>query len=232
MNVRHISIFQEFFFQAQDVTSYEFINNRNIACIYLNQSNNYKITKLSIDIGCSTLESSNYYNILSFPAFPLRFFLSEDPIPAVIPNYPTTSLIYDGISSPSDFPIKQIDRLDSSNQSSRITPYAYSNFLELSQTTPSFDYNNTQVKTNTVAEFNFFSFNQTYGRIASGIGEKYDALIVNNDISDFNFNSNNESNLAIAIFPRISIQKADQPSALLRLKLNYTINFDLIEENL
>jgi hypothetical protein len=233
MNIRHISLFNEFLFEAIDdgTGTFTFQNDRNIACIYLNQSNSYKIKNLSIDIGSNTLESNNIYNVVNNPAFPLRFFLSEDPIPTVIPNYPTTSLIYEGVSSPSSYPIKQIDRLDSSNQSAYIQPNSYSNYLQLTQQNSNIDYNATQVKTNTLAEFNFFNFNQMYTLLSPGVGGKYDSIIVNNDISDFTFSSNNESNLAIAIFPKIRIQQGIYANAILRIRLNYTINFDLIEDS-
>lgn len=232
MNIRHISLFNEFLFEAIDTgTAFSVVNNRNINCIALNSSKNYAIKNLSIDIGASTLESNNIFNVTSAPAFPIRFYLSENPINDAISNqYTITYLGFDGVSSPSSFNFKQIDRLDSSNQSAVISPQRYSNFLELSEEMGSFDYNYTQLKTNTIAELLFFNFSQIYTLQAPATSPVYNCIITNNDNNSFQFFSNNESNLSIAIFPKIRIQKGIYANAILRLRLNYTINFDLIEE--
>ena len=232
MNVRHITLFNEFLLEAVDnnTGTFTFQLDRNINCINLNPSSNYSIKNLSLDIGANTLESNNIYNVTNSPAFPIRFFLSETPInDAISSSYTTTSLYFDGVSSPSTFDIKQIDRLDSSNQSAYIQPNVYSNYLQIGQENSTFDFNYTRLKTNTIAEINFFNFNQIYTLQAPAVTPVYTALITNNDNNDFQFFSNNESNLSIAIFPKIRIQRGIYTNAILRLRLNYTINFDLIE---
>ena len=234
MNIRHISLFNEFLLEAIDDGTgvFKFQLDRNINCIGLNQSSRYSIKNLSIDIGANTLESNNIYNVTACPAFPLRLFLSEAPInDSISQSYTTTGLVFDGVSSPSTFDIKQIDRLDSSNQSAVILPQVYTNFLQLTQDTGTFDYNYTRLKTNTIAEINFFNFNQVYTLQAPATSPEYTSIITNNNNNDFNFFSNNESNLSIAIFPKVRIQKGIYANAILRLRLNYTINFDLIEES-
>jgi hypothetical protein len=233
MNIRHISIFNEFLFEAVDSGSgtYNYQLDRNINCISLNQSSNYAIKNLSIDIGANTLESNNIYNVVTAPAFPLRFFLSENPInDCISSSYTTTALLLNGVSAPSTYETKQNDRLDSSNQSAYISPIVYSNYLQLTQESTTLDYNYTRLKTYTIAEMNFFNFNQIYTLQSPGTSALYSSIITNNDCNDFQFFSNNESNLSMAIFPKIRIQKAIYTNALLRLRLNYTINFDLIED--
>lgn len=234
MNVRHVTLFNEFLFEAIDNgATYSVVNNRNINCIYLNSSKRYSIKSLSIDIGASTLESNNVFNVVTCPAFPLRFYLSETPINDAISNaYTITSLGFDGVSSPTSFDFKQIDRLDSSNQSGVITPLVYTNYLQLSENMSDPDYNYTRLKTNTIAEINFFNFSQIYTLQSPGTSPAYNAIISNNNNNDFQFFSNNESNLSITIFPKIRIQKGTFPNAILRIRLNYTINFDLIENDL
>ena len=232
MNVRHITLFNEFLLEAVDnnTGTFTFQLDRNINCINLNPSSNYSIKNLSLDIGANTLESNNIYNVTNCPAFPIRFYLSETPInDAISQDYSIATLYYDGVSSPSNYDIKQIDRLDSSNQSAYIQPNVYSNYLQIAQENNTFDYNYTRLKTNTIAEINFFNFNQIYTLQAPAVTPVYTALITNNDNNDFQFFSNNESNLSIAIFPKIRIQRGIYTNAILRLRLNYTINFDLIE---
>jgi len=234
MNVRHVSIFNEFLLEAVDSGSgtYNYQLDRNINCISLNQSSNYAIKNLSIDIGANTLESNNIYNVVTAPAFPLRFFLSENPInDCISSSYTTTGLVLNGVSAPSTYETKQNDRLDSSNQSAYITPNVYSNYLQLTQESATLDYNYTRLKTYTIAEMNFFNFNQIYTLQAPATSPVYNSIITNNDCNDFQFFSNNESNLSMAIFPKIRIQKGIYANALLRLRLNYTINFDLIEDS-
>lgn len=234
MNIRHISLYNEFKLDATDNgTDYDFQNDRNINCIALNAGKNYSIKNLSIDIGGNTLESNNVYSVLTCPSFPLRFFLSENPINDCISNlYNLSSLIFDGVSNPSSFDYKQIDRLDSSNQSAYIAPIRYSNYLQLTEDkSGDGDYNYTSLKTNTLAEFNFFNFAQLFTLQSPGVGGVYSAFTSNNDINDFTFFSNTEQNLSIAIFPKLRIEKGIYANAVLKIKFNYTINFDLIEEN-
>jgi hypothetical protein len=184
MNIRHISLFNEFLIEAIDNNTgvYSLQLDRNINCISLNQSSNYSIKNLSIDIGANTLESNNIYNVTTCPAFPLRLYLSESPInDAISQSYTTTALFFDGVSSPSTFPIKQIDRLDSSNQSAVIQPQVYTNFLQLTQENNTFDFSYTILKTNTIAEINFFNFNQIYTLQAPATTPLYSSIITNNN---------------------------------------------------
>lgn len=232
MNVRHITLFNEFLLEAVDnnTGTFSLQLDRNINCINLNPSSNYSIKNLSLDIGANTLESNNIYNVTNCPAFPLRFFLSELPInDSIFGSYTTTALFFDGVSNPSTYNIKQIDRSDSSNQSAYIQPNVYTNYLQLTQENSNFDFNYTQLKTNTIAEINFFNFNQIYTLQAPATSPVFNSIITNNDNNDFQFFSNNESNLSMAIFPKIRIQRGIYTNAILRLRFNYTINFDLIE---
>ena len=238
MNTRHISIFNEFNFISSN-TGGTLGNDigKNINCISLNNSMRYTIKNLSIDIGSIASKSGLQKIIDTRPVFPLRFFLSNNPIvDSFYDGYNLYYLAFNGVSSPSSYNYSQLDRVDSSNQSAYITPKVYYNFLETRYSDTQGDFNQSQKKTNTVAEFNFFNLSlintNTYNTTTSAIDTDFKSYASNNDISDFYFNSNQEDNLTICIFPRISLNTTGTgvDEEILNLYLSYTINFDLIEE--
>ncbi len=231
-NVRHITLFNEFILDGNwDAITTAVNNKRNINCISLNRSMKYKLRNLSIDVGYVSLKTDTDAFLISNPAFPIRFYLSENPI---IENIITGSLTYDqaitfnGIVSPSKYDLIQSDKLDSSNQSATIPPYSYSNFLEIFEklnNTPYYNY--TRLKTFTLAEFNFFNLFQSSTSRTIGGTFDYRSNLGFNDVNSFDFESNTYSNLSISVFPKIWFI----PLASFNLYLNYTINFDLIEES-
>ena len=229
-NVRHITLFNELILSGTwDTTQTKVYNKRNINCIALNRSMKYKLRNLTIDVGYVSLKTNTEDYLLSNPAFPIRFYLSENPIIENISNSYFNQLItFNGIVSPTKYNLIQSDKLDSSNQSATIPPYSYSNFLEIyEELGASPYYNYTILKTFTMAEFNFFNLFQS--STSRTVGGTYDfkSNLGFNDVNSFDFESNTYSNLSISIFPKIWFI----PLALFSLYLNYTINFDLIEES-
>jgi hypothetical protein len=238
VNTRHISLFNEFNYVASN-TGGTLGNDiaKNINCISLNNSMRYAIKNLSIDIGSIASKSGVQKIIETKPVFPIRFFLSNNPIvDSFYDGYNLYYIAFNGISSPSSYNYNQLDRVDSSNQSAFINPKSYYNFLETRQSDTQGDFNQTQKKTNTVAEYNFFNLSlidtSTFNITTSATANEFKSYASNNDISDFYFNSNQEDNLAISIFPRISMNTIGTlvNEQILDLYLSYTINFDLVEE--
>jgi len=212
--------------------------DKNINCVSLNNSMQYKIKNLSIDIGSMSLVAGTQEIINSYPVFPIRFYLSDNPIvDAFYDQYSLTSLSFNGVSSPTEYNYNQLDRADSSNQSAYCDPKKYYNYLQTRQTDSQANFSQTQKKTNTVAEFNFFNLGllqtNTFNSSTSLIDSSFNSYVSNNNISDFYFNSNQENNLAISIFPRINMNSTTPSLATgqtISLYLSYTINFDLVEE--
>ena len=238
MNVRHISLYNEFKLSSSNNGLY-FNVGKNVNCISLNSSQQYRIKNLSIDIGSSSLQCQSETFLNALPTFPLRFYLSDNPIvDSFYDGYTLGALSFNGVSSPSVYNYNQIDRADSSNQSAYCLPNAYNNYLQTEQTNATGDFNHAQKKTNTVAEYNFFSQNQSYvtkfDASATAFVSDYLSNITNNNITNFMFNSNNENNLSFCIFPRLKLNSTGSlyTYQTITFSMCYTINFDLIEENL
>jgi hypothetical protein len=238
MNTRHISLFNEFKIVAGNTGgTISFNVDKNINCISLNNGMRYSIKNLSVDIGSSSSVIGVQETINSFPVFPLRFYLSDNPIvDAFFSGYTIGSIKFNGVSSPTAYNYSQLDRADSSNQSAYCDPKSYYNYLQTEQTDSQGNFSQTQLKTNTVAEYNFFNsiMKQTNTFNSSTLlnDPTFLSEFSNNDISDFYFNSNQENNLAISIFPRINMNTSSGlgTGQNISLYLSYTINFDLIEE--
>jgi hypothetical protein len=235
-NIRHISLFNEFNLTGTwNGTTTDVENKRNINCISLNSSLKYSIKNLSIDIGFTSLYTNSTSAFTAGIGFPVRFYLTDTPIQDNISTsglFTLNQIKFNGVVNPTIYNYLQLDKADSSNQyaiPAGSYPYLnYCNFLELSETlglSTGQTYNYTALKTNTVCEYNFFNLSQSLQQYS---GSAYTYNFAYNDTNDFSFNSNNENNLSISIFPRMQFI----PLFDFNLLMNYTINFDLIEENI
>jgi hypothetical protein len=211
MNVRHVSLSNVF--NLSRTTGDSFSIQRNINCISLNNSLSYSIKNLNISMGAFEIESDITIGL------PLRFYLSDDPINQAIQNYTTTEVIFNNLVNPTTYDYNQLDISDSSNIS-------FNNSLNLFQTEEFPFYMN--LKTNTVFEtyLNQLVRSKYYYSLT---GVNYNFSSIPTITNDFSFKSNNESNLAIAIFP-FGFPKPVGGTFLINCQ--YTINFDLIEESL
>lgn len=212
MNVRHVSLYNEINV-VYDLSITELTLSRNINCISLNQSLKYSINNFSIDMGYAKIDTT----ALSSLFFPIRFYLSDTPVNDAIAPYTTTSLTFNGVSSPTSFNYNQIDISDSSNNINN-------NYLELVQTTSIIDYN--LLKTNTVFETFINQISQTRSLYSLPSTAQYGLQSFPINTNNFSFNSRNEQNLAISIFPSLFSGTSQNFSG------RFIINFDLIEESL
>ena len=211
MNIRHVSLSN--IFNLTRTTGDSFVIQRNINCISLSNSLKYSIKNLNLSMGAFEIESDSTVGL------PLRFYLSDDPINQAIQNYTTTTVIFNTLVNPSTYNYNQLDISDSSNIN-------FNNLLSLTQTEAFPFYMN--LKTNTVFEtyLNQLIRSKYYYSLT---GVDYNFSSIPTITNDFSFKSNNESNLAIAIFP---FYFPKPTNGIFLLNSQYTINFDLIEEGL
>lgn len=224
MNIRHVSIFNEF---SLIVSGSKISVLKNLGTVSLNPSKIYGIKNLSVDIGASIL-STDILDI--YGKFPLRFFLSNDPLfdeyNRIKNVYPSSLIKYNNVLQTtnqfSDLPISN-DIIDSSN--SDFLNSIFYNIFEIYDipAAANINYFLNLAKCETISEFNFFSIN--YFKFAAGTTTA-GLVATNNDISDFSFFSNSNRYLNFSIYPGLN-GSGSPPSGSFRY--NYTVNFDLEE---
>ena len=230
MNVRHISHFSEFQLSVVPAAGlFSFALWKNLHSINLNKSKKYKIENLSLDIGSTEYESKD----ISFDglAFPLRFFLDNDPLNSEYERLKINAFYgvsYNGVGVPAPNSLKlpqANDILDSSNSYFNGGIY-YNLFLGTAVlATPALEYQ--KRKTNTIAEYNFFNFSQC--KITESSTNYFTAIISNNDSNNFYFDSKNFEYLNFSIYPLLRFTTSTPSTVNFLITLNFTINFDLIE---
>jgi len=233
-NVRHVSIFNESKnISFQSGANFSFSQIKNIGIIYLNPSKKYKIKNLSVDIGSviNTLKDVYFANTREF-GFPFRFYLDDDPLVNAVKSlelaYPTGSVFVNN-STPVDknnIPPSAIDVVDSSNINFYLNQFYNSIGINVVNGNP--ELFTQTIKTQTIAEYNFYNF--SYSRIEESTSKFINVISSNNEIANFDFESKSFKYLCFSIFPyyRFFVQSS---SYVFNLLFNYTVNFDLIEED-
>ena len=235
-NVRHISIYNEFFLtsQLQSVAPYTFNITKNLNVIQLNKSKRYNIKNLTIDIGGTNLNVKNMnFDGTEGLSFPFRFFLDNDPLAGEFNRlklvHPTMQVALDNIVISTVNSLGEpnaLDIVDSSNVFSALNKYWNTFNLIYPSSSPSI---NLQLsKTETVAEYNFFNF--SYNKSEQGAIVYYSIIINNNNIHDFYFDSKNFEYLVFSIYPFLKYFISASGYQFI-LNTNFTVNFDLIEES-
>lgn len=225
-NINHVSLYNEFFLSS--VKEFDSLNtfnlNRCINVIPINNSKNYKIANFHLNIGSFDLTFDR--NNLLFQNN-LRFFLDDDPII----NRLQDSDIFDyykfnGIENDTNLLYSAPYISDSSNQKTSINPKRYYNYLEQSNVSPTLNQflDITKAKTNTKIEIPLISqFSTRYQT------NNKNFLYNSNYYKDFYFNSYNYNFIVISPFCFINVPDALDSGFL--IYIDFSINFDLIEEN-
>lgn len=233
-NVRHISIYNELKLQSfNSGAQFYFSIIRNLSTIDLVKSKKYKIKNLSIDIGSSINNFKDVYfdNTRQF-GFPFRFFLDDNPLGNEYTKlnnlYPSGTIFYNNntVTSPELGKPTAIDIVDSSNVFYDGSLYYNSFGINTLQGSPEIFLQ--LLKTQTVAEFNFYNF--LYSRIEEGASKIINSNTSNNSISDFYFDSKTFDYLCFSIYPYVKYFILATPFSL-TININFTVNFDLEELN-
>lgn len=233
-NIRHISIYNEFFLtsQFQSVAPYTYNVTKNLNVIQLIKSKNYRIKNLTVDIGGTNLVVKNMnFDGTEGIAFPFRFILDENPLVGEYERlkqiYPTMQFAIDGSVISSVNQLKEpnsLDIVDSSNVYRALNKYFNTINLIYPSSSPVMALQ--LAKSQTVAEYNFFNF--SYNKIEQASTPFYSIIINNNPINDFYFNSKNFEYLVFSLYPFLRYFIAASGYQFI-LNTNFTVNFDLEE---
>lgn len=225
--INHVSLYNEFLiYSYKDGTSLnQYIINRNVNIIPLNTSQNYKIKNFNVSIGSDDLlYDTNNIRIITN----LRCYLDDNPVFNRLSDSPIFQQYkFNGIINDTELNFTAPLVSDSSNQIDSISPQRFYNYLEQ------------YTVVNVSNQFLDLLKNKTYTIMEMPLKNMFSNRIGSNDktfnvsnvpAKDFYFNSNNYEYLVLCLFPFIDI-----PSALnsaFSYSGNFTINFDLIQENL
>lgn len=233
MNIRHISIFNELkLLEFPSGGQFSFQILKNIGVVQLNKSKKYKIKNLSIDVGSTINYIKNVYfaDTREF-GIPFRFYLDDNPLTNAFNKtksaFPLGSVFVNNsvVSDPDKLNATVIDVVDSSNVN--FSQGFYYNSLGLNLLSGNPEIFSQVIKTETVAEYNFF--NLSYSRSEEGTTISNTIITSNNDISDFDFQSKTFDYLCFTPFPYLKFFVLSG-SQVINILCNFTVNFDLIED--